>query len=1028
MIGPPGSSSARSKGSRRSAKVESPDDVIRQLQKLPANKKCADCSSKLPSCVNLTVGSFVCITCAGIHRELSQRVKGVGHSSFTEEEAAWMKSMDNEKVNLAWMANYNPRVERLKAPVDNSNPMQLKAWLRRKYYDKQWYAEPGSNAASQGAANEQQQAAPPQNKSRQTGASNQPQPTMVQMPPLGSQQQQPALDLFGGGAPSNQSPAPAPAADPFATNDDSFPADFGSSQTRTQQQPSFHDNSGQTNNTNNSFATFPPPEQQHQQQQPQQGFANFGAASTPTAQQQVQPTDQAAGGFANFPTQHPPQQEQGFASFPPQNQQMQPSQQQFAPQGQQQQFPPPAQQQQAQPGQPILQQPTPQQQPQQPQPVQNIASFHASPTPNHYQPQHQQQLPQPQQPHVQPFASFPPAANHPHGHVSVNSPTRQASPHVQQNQVQAGTNHHQPHQSHPPPPMPKIDHAALQQHGTTKPKQNTSKPEKFAFKEGQKVYYKTDGAVEIVKVHLDDELEPFYTIRLSNGKEKQTMGSHIHMENPIPGLLESVIKKLSETQLQSVYDFAVATLHNKEPAPASANRNTSQPSTAADSAFTGLDDMSPSTPGAGPKNEPAAASLSTTEPPKPQTITTHASPAAAAAAGGLNLDDPFAGLGPADNLSTVHSISGLSMENNPGSVTSPSITHVKELALEAASMSDQASQSGQSIAQTSQAAPMVQGKSELHNSNNTMANTMMQQGQSMMQSAQAGHGSISASDHASTVSHQHAQPNAQGQMNAYAQPNTQGQMNAHALPNSQGQMNAHAQPNQMGNQPNHLLGQQMPPQQVIYGNIPQQQQMPSGQQQMMPPPQGQTMPSQMPQMNGTNQGYQAHQGQLNMMQHGQMQPNQQQHPMPNQMPTQQMMQGLQGMQQKGQGATQGLPPQQFGQFGNSGGGAGGMMNGGYGGMPQNGGMIPQASNAGASHNGMQQQPNPYQQQPHHQGMYQQEQPNQQGMYQQQPNQQGMYQQQPNQQGMYQQQQQQQQQHQGLTNQQQTAPQDPFASF
>jgi len=55
MLKPPGSSSGRrtATASSRRKTQESPDDIIRQLQRLPPNKRCADCTSKLPSCVNL---------------------------------------------------------------------------------------------------------------------------------------------------------------------------------------------------------------------------------------------------------------------------------------------------------------------------------------------------------------------------------------------------------------------------------------------------------------------------------------------------------------------------------------------------------------------------------------------------------------------------------------------------------------------------------------------------------------------------------------------------------------------------------------------------------------------------------------------------------------------------------------------------------------------------------------------------------------------------------------------------------------
>ena len=92
MLKPPGSSSGRNKNYQQRRKAqESPEQILRSLQRLAPNKRCADCNSKLPSCVNLTVGTFICISCAGIHREHNHRVKGIGHSSFTPEEAEQMK-------------------------------------------------------------------------------------------------------------------------------------------------------------------------------------------------------------------------------------------------------------------------------------------------------------------------------------------------------------------------------------------------------------------------------------------------------------------------------------------------------------------------------------------------------------------------------------------------------------------------------------------------------------------------------------------------------------------------------------------------------------------------------------------------------------------------------------------------------------------------------------------------------------------------------------------------------------------------
>ncbi|EWM29036.1 adp-ribosylation factor gtpase-activating protein agd14 [Nannochloropsis gaditana] len=48
--------------------------AVKDLSKLPGNKRCADCTEKLPQYVNLTFNTFICTACSGIHREFSHRL------------------------------------------------------------------------------------------------------------------------------------------------------------------------------------------------------------------------------------------------------------------------------------------------------------------------------------------------------------------------------------------------------------------------------------------------------------------------------------------------------------------------------------------------------------------------------------------------------------------------------------------------------------------------------------------------------------------------------------------------------------------------------------------------------------------------------------------------------------------------------------------------------------------------------------------------------------------------------------------
>lgn len=78
---------------------------LRKISQHPSNKKCADCNSNFPlQYINTSHCTFVCRTCASIHREHNHKVKSLGHSFFTSEELEMMCKTDNLEVNALWLA------------------------------------------------------------------------------------------------------------------------------------------------------------------------------------------------------------------------------------------------------------------------------------------------------------------------------------------------------------------------------------------------------------------------------------------------------------------------------------------------------------------------------------------------------------------------------------------------------------------------------------------------------------------------------------------------------------------------------------------------------------------------------------------------------------------------------------------------------------------------------------------------------------------------------------------------------------
>jgi len=81
------------------------------------------------------------MSCSGVHREFNHRIKGIGHSSFSKEEASLLSSHDNGSLNSIYLANFNQNEERLRAPDGSASTVDvqlLRVWIRRKYIDKAW--------------------------------------------------------------------------------------------------------------------------------------------------------------------------------------------------------------------------------------------------------------------------------------------------------------------------------------------------------------------------------------------------------------------------------------------------------------------------------------------------------------------------------------------------------------------------------------------------------------------------------------------------------------------------------------------------------------------------------------------------------------------------------------------------------------------------------------------------------------------------------------------------------------------------
>ncbi|RCN42885.1 putative GTP-ase activating protein [Ancylostoma caninum] len=68
------------------------------------NKHCADCLAKQPRWASWNIGVFICIKCAGIHRNMGvhiSKVKSVNLDSWTAEQVQSMRLMGNAKAKVS---------------------------------------------------------------------------------------------------------------------------------------------------------------------------------------------------------------------------------------------------------------------------------------------------------------------------------------------------------------------------------------------------------------------------------------------------------------------------------------------------------------------------------------------------------------------------------------------------------------------------------------------------------------------------------------------------------------------------------------------------------------------------------------------------------------------------------------------------------------------------------------------------------------------------------------------------------------
>ncbi|CAG9860325.1 unnamed protein product [Phyllotreta striolata] len=111
--------------------------VLNSLLRDEDNKYCVDCDSKGPRWASWNIGVFLCIRCAGIHRNLGvhiSKVKSVNLDSWTPEQVVSLQQMGNSRARAVYEANLPDNFRR---PQSDSS---LESFIRAKYEHKKYIA------------------------------------------------------------------------------------------------------------------------------------------------------------------------------------------------------------------------------------------------------------------------------------------------------------------------------------------------------------------------------------------------------------------------------------------------------------------------------------------------------------------------------------------------------------------------------------------------------------------------------------------------------------------------------------------------------------------------------------------------------------------------------------------------------------------------------------------------------------------------------------------------------------------------
>lgn len=119
--------------------------ILSKMLREDDNKYCADCEAKGPRWASWNLGVFICIRCAGIHRNLGvhiSRVKSVNLDQWTAAQIQSIVDMGNSKSRQLYEANLPDSYRR------PQTDQAVEFFIRDKYEKKKYYSKNVTNGHS----------------------------------------------------------------------------------------------------------------------------------------------------------------------------------------------------------------------------------------------------------------------------------------------------------------------------------------------------------------------------------------------------------------------------------------------------------------------------------------------------------------------------------------------------------------------------------------------------------------------------------------------------------------------------------------------------------------------------------------------------------------------------------------------------------------------------------------------------------------------------------------------------------------